>query len=204
MARSVFFSFHYQRDIFRVQQVKQHYVTKGTYTAAGYFDGSLEEKAQKEGDDAVRRLIDGGLKGSTVLCVLIGNQTATRHWVYYEILKGIELGMGVFGIRIHNLKDISNQIDTAGANPFENCGYVDAGNAFQPMIKYTTGWANAPHLRAIDRNAVPFLNNTSNPLLSSFLNVYDWVTNDGYNNFQSWVEQAVNHSFKPARSFRFI
>jgi hypothetical protein len=29
VARTVFFSFHYQRDIMRVQQVKNHYVTKG-------------------------------------------------------------------------------------------------------------------------------------------------------------------------------
>lgn len=204
MARSVFFSFHYQRDIFRVQQVKQHYVTKGTYTAAGYFDGSLEEKAKKEGEDAVKRLIDAGLKGSTVLCVLIGNQTATRHWVYYEILKAIEFGMGVFGIRIHNLKDINNRIDAAGGNPFGNCGYSDAGTVFQPMIKYDTGWANAPYLNAIDRNAVPYLKNTSNPLLSSFLSVYDWVTDDGYNNFQLWVEQAANQSSGPTRSYRLL
>jgi hypothetical protein len=38
----------------RVQQVKQHYLVKGTYTEAGYFDGSLEEKAKKEGDMAVK------------------------------------------------------------------------------------------------------------------------------------------------------
>ncbi len=69
MARTVYFGFHYQRDVFRVQQVKNHYVTKGTYTAAGYFDGSLEEKAKKESDTIVKNLIDRGMKGSTVLCV---------------------------------------------------------------------------------------------------------------------------------------
>src|SRR5258708_4137467 len=63
MARSVFFSFHYQRDIMRVQIVKRHYVTTGNYTAAGFFDGSLEEKAETEGDDVVKRLINDGPKG---------------------------------------------------------------------------------------------------------------------------------------------
>ncbi len=101
MARTVFFSFHYQRDIFRVQQVKNHHVTKGTYTEAGFFDGSLEEKAKKEGDTVVKNLIDKGLIGSSVLCVLIGQETYTRRWVDYEILKSVQLGMGVFGIRIH-------------------------------------------------------------------------------------------------------
>jgi hypothetical protein len=62
----------------RVQIVKNHYITKGNYTAAGFFDGSLEEKAKKYGDAAVKRLIDIGLVGSSVLCVLIGNETCTR------------------------------------------------------------------------------------------------------------------------------
>ncbi len=101
MARSVFFSFHYQRDIMRVQVVKQHHITKDNYTTAGYFDGSLEEKAKKEGNDVVKRLIDRGLDGSSVTCVLIGNETYTRRWVDYEILKSVELGMGVIGVRIH-------------------------------------------------------------------------------------------------------
>ncbi len=46
-ARYVYFSFHYGRDIRRVQHVKNHWVPKRNYRAAGYFDGSLEEKAKK-------------------------------------------------------------------------------------------------------------------------------------------------------------
>ena len=92
--------------------MKQHYVAKGTYAEAGYFDGSLEEKAKKEGDQAVKKLIDQGLKGSSVLCVLIGKETYTRRWVDYEILKSISLSKGVFGIRIHQLKDPNTGTDT--------------------------------------------------------------------------------------------
>ena len=77
MPRTVFFSFHYQRDIMRVHIVKNHYVTKGNYTAAGFFDGSLEEKAKKEGEDVVKRLINKGLNGCSVTCVLIGAETYT-------------------------------------------------------------------------------------------------------------------------------
>jgi hypothetical protein len=117
MPRSVFFSFHYQRDIMRVQQIKQHCVAKATDTEAGYFDGSLEEKAKKEGDLAVKNLIDKGLSGSSTLCVLIGKETHTRRWVDYEILKSVELGMGIFGIRIHQLKDPKDGADTAGSKP---------------------------------------------------------------------------------------
>ncbi len=194
MARKVFFSFHYQRDIFRVQQIKNHYVTKENYTEAGYFDGSLEEKAKKEGDEAVKKLINKGLVGSSVLCVLIGKETSTRRWVYYEILKSVELGMGVIGIKIHNLKDPKTGVDSPGASPFEYSGYVRRGGKLQPMIKYTEGWGNASYLSEINETSAPYLKGTDNPILSSIFNVYDWVKNDGYNNFGKWVETAAKQA----------
>src|ERR1051326_374885 len=147
MARTVFFSFHYKRDIMRVQVVKNHYVTKGNYTAAGYFDGSLEEKAKKEGYEVVKRLINSGLVGSSVTCVLIGKETSTRHWVYYEILKSVALGMGVFGSRIHQISDPTQGKDIAGSNPFEfsGLGTKERDDKLYPMIKYTSGWKEAPY-----------------------------------------------------------
>lgn len=190
MARSVFFSFHYQRDIMRVQQVKQHYITKGSYTAGGFFDGSLEEKSKKEGDLAVKNLIDKGLSGSSVTCVLIGNETYKRRWVDYEILKSVELGMGVLGIRIHQLKDPNTGADTLGSNPFYYLGYGASGDKLQPMIRYDT-WKNAPHLSPINRNAARYLPSSGFPVLQDIFPVYDWVDNDGYNNFSKWVEEAA-------------
>lgn len=64
MPRSVFVSFHYDRDIMRVQQVKQHYITKGTYTETGFCDGSLEERAKKDGDgyDNFGKWVEAGAK----------------------------------------------------------------------------------------------------------------------------------------------
>jgi hypothetical protein len=195
MARTVFFSFHFQRDIFRVHQVKQHYVTKGSYKTAGYFDGSLEEKAKKDGDAAVKRLIDNGLIGCTVLCVLIGKETSTRHWVYYEIFKSIESGMGLFGIRIHQMKDPKLGVDAPGRSPFEFSGYGSTdGRLLQPMIKYTDGWKNAPYLQPVSRSAAPYLANTDKPVLSSLFKVYDWINDDGFNNFEKWAEAAAKEA----------
>lgn len=148
MPRSVFFSFHYDRDIMRVQQVKQHYITKGTYTETGFFDGSLEEKAKKDGVDVVKKLINDGLVGSSVLCVLIGKETYTRRWVNYEIFKAVEYGMGVFGIRIHQLKDPKQGADTSGTTPFQVLGYGAKDDKYIPMIHYAEGWKAAPYLLA--------------------------------------------------------
>ena len=202
MARTVFFSFHYQRDVMRVQIVKNHYVTKGNYTAAGFFDGSLEEKAKKEGDDAVKRLIDAGLAGSTVTCVLIGKETYTRRWVYYEIFKSVELGMGVFGIRIHQIPDARRASeplkgkDEAGSDPFYYLGYGRREKKLAPMIRYTNGWTDAPYQSLISEAAAPYLQGTDKPILNSIFSVYDWTDHDGYNNFANWVETAAKQAGK--------
>lgn len=194
MARTVFFSFHYQRDIFRVQQVKKHYVTKENYTEAGFFDGSLEEKAKKEGDIVVKNLINSGLKGSSVLCVLIGKETYTRRWVDYEILKSVEEGMGILGIRIHQLRDPKTGADTIGSNPFEFLGYGTKDGKMNPMIKYQDGWKDAPYLSPIYASSAAYLKNTDKPILSEIFNVYDWVDDNGYSNFEKWVEKAAKQA----------
>jgi hypothetical protein len=196
MARTVFFSFHYQRDIMRVQVVKNHYVTKGHYAAAGYFDGSLEEKAKKEGQQVVKRLIDDGLVGSSVTCVLIGKETSARHWVYYEILKSVALGMGVFGIRIDQIGDPKQGKDTAGSSPFEYpaFGTKQGDEKLYPMIKYTSGWKEAPHLEAIGRSAALYLPRAGGVILNNLFTVYDWANNDGYDNFSKWVETAAKQA----------
>jgi hypothetical protein len=194
MPRSVFFSFHYDRDIMRVHQVKQHYITKGTYTETGFFDGSLEEKAKKDGDQAVKKLINDGLVGSSVLCVLIGKETYTRRWVNYEIFKAVEYGMGVFGIRIHHLKDPRQGADTAGSTPFQVLGYGARDDKYVPMIHYPEGWKEAPYLLPVTKAAAPYLKGTDKPVLSSLFSVYDWIDNDGYNNFGKWVEAAAKQA----------
>jgi hypothetical protein len=116
MARRVFFSFHYQRDLWRVNVVRNSSVVEGT-SAAGFSDASLWEKAKREGAPAIKRLIDSGLSGTSVTVVLIGAQTANRQWVAYEIEKSIECGNGLLGVRIHAIKDQNGYADLAGSVP---------------------------------------------------------------------------------------
>lgn len=105
MARRVFFSFHYGDDIFRVNVVRKSGVVLGA-AAAGFQDASLWEKAKKKGTAAVKRLIDQGLEGTTVTCVLIGQKTASRRYVTYEIGQSLRRGNGLLGIHINGIKDI--------------------------------------------------------------------------------------------------
>jgi hypothetical protein len=108
MARRVFFSFHYQDDIFRVNVVRKSGVVLGT-AAAGFQDASLWEKAKKKGTPVVKRLIDQGLERTSVTCVLIGQKTANRRYVTYEIEQSVKKGNGLLGIHINGIKDIQGE-----------------------------------------------------------------------------------------------
>jgi len=51
---------------------------------------------------------------------LIGSETYDREWVKHEIKRSYELGKGMLGIFIHNVKDPQNGTDTKGKNPFDH------------------------------------------------------------------------------------
>ncbi len=116
MARKVFFSFHYQKDIFRVNVVRNSHIVEGT-SAAGFHDASLWEEAKLKGDKAVKDLIDRGLEGTSVTCVLIGQDTAQRRWVTYEIERSVQRGNGLLGIHLANIRNITQLTTAKGAVP---------------------------------------------------------------------------------------
>ena len=117
MARHVYFAFHYQRDIWRVNVVRNSNVVQG-FESAGFIDYSLWEEAKKQGDEAIKRLIDDRLVGTTVTAVLIGAKTAEREYVDYEIRKSWQRKNGLFGVYIHNIEDRNGTTDSKGADPF--------------------------------------------------------------------------------------
>ena len=116
MARRVFFSFHYERDIWRTNVVRNSGIVEGN-AAAGFHDASLWEEAKKKGDSEVKKLIDKGLNGTSVTVVLIGAQTVQRKFVDYEIEQSIARGNGLLGIYISGIKDSNGNSDTQGAAP---------------------------------------------------------------------------------------
>ena len=116
MARHVFFSFHYQRDIVRVNQIR-NLPEVIDQSAAGFKDGSLWEEAKKKSDDAVKKLIDEGLRGTSVTVVCIGYKTAGRNFINYEIQKSIDRCNGIVGVRIHHLKTFAEETDPEGDVP---------------------------------------------------------------------------------------
>ena len=115
--RKVFFSFDWD-DVWRVNQVRNSWVTKGNYTSAGFVDSVDIEKVKKATGQAIKNWIDKQLEGTSVTCVLIGRQTADSKWVKYEIQESIEKKNGLIGVYIHNVRDMYRNTSIKGDNPF--------------------------------------------------------------------------------------
>lgn len=116
MGRKVFFSFHFERDAWRVAKVRNCNVVSG-YEKNPFYDKASWESIRRQGDDAVRNWIERQLNGASVTVVLIGKETSTRKWVRYEISRSLELKKGLIGIDISKIPDRYGQTDETGTNP---------------------------------------------------------------------------------------
>ena len=116
MKRSVFYSFHYKPDSWRVSQVRNI----GVVEKNSLLSTNDWEQVKRQGDKAIKNWIDTQLQGKSCTIVLIGEKTAERKWVKYEIEKSWNSGKGVLGIYIHNLKDYNDNQSKQGTNPFED------------------------------------------------------------------------------------
>ena len=113
--RQIFYSFHYDNDVFRVHQIRNI----GSLEENNPVSANDWETVKRGGDTSIKKWIDENLKNKSCLVVLIGSETSTRKWVKYEIEKAWNDGKAVLGIYIHNLKCPRNGICNQGANPFE-------------------------------------------------------------------------------------
>lgn len=188
MARRCFFSFHYQDVIdFRANVVRNHNVTKSG--SGGFFDGSIWESSKKQGDLALKRLIHGGLENTSVTVVLIGSQTYSRRWVRYEIMKSIERGNAVLGIHVNGIRDRYGAIHAQGPNPFDYLGLeisVD-GCTGTPTVWDGQRWVYYDDLGAFSINEQATDRRGKNLQLKTWLRTYDWIADDGFNNFSHWI-----------------
>lgn len=136
--RKVFYSFHFNNDVLRVQQVRQMGVLDGDEPVT---PNKWEEIKRTPG--GVERWIDESMKGKSCVIVLIGSETAHRPWVKYEIKRAWETGKGLFGIHVHNLKCPRNGTCEKGPNPFNSITLKKQnGDLYTPKV-YDPFWFDA-------------------------------------------------------------
>lgn len=115
MKRQVFYSFHYDNDVFRVQQIRNIGVIEDNKPVAV----NAWEEIRNKGTASIEKWIDENMKYRSCVVVLVGEETSNRPWVQYEIKKAWEDGKGLVGVYIHNLKCPRNGTCNKGPNPFE-------------------------------------------------------------------------------------
>ena len=196
--RFTFFSFHYQRDIWRATQVRKQWRSRDEASrgANGFFDASLWEKSQRTNDESLKTLIRNGLKGTSVTCILAGTKTYSRRWVRYEIAQSIVQGNGLLTVHIDWLKNSLGKMCDKGPNPLDHMGIYTISNGAIYLaeldergtwIKYSDytqqvylpkPWS-APKVGSLLR-------------LSHYTNEYCYYNDDGSSNIGKWIEKAAS------------
>lgn len=159
--KQVFYSFHYKNDVRRVAQIRNIGAIEDNKPVS---ENDWEE-VKKKGKKAIEKWIDDNMNYRSCVIVLVGEETANREWVQYEIKKAWNEGKGLLGIYIHNIKDPllcrQGQSGTCnkGVNPFAQFKLND-GTKLSDIVK------------------------CHNPF---FLDAY----NDIKDNLEDWIEEAI-------------
>lgn len=130
--RTVFYSFHYKRDVNRVQLVRNLNILDGQ----PLLNAQEWESKRNAGPKAIENWISKEMLYKRVVVVLIGQETAGREWVQYEIAKAWQDRKPLVGIRIHGLSSFG-VADQSGANPFDEVEGVWGIPVFDPTA---TDW----------------------------------------------------------------
>lgn len=128
--RQIFYSFHFDNDVMRVQQVRNMGVVEGNTPVSP----NTWEEVKKKGKASIEQWIDDNMKYKSCLVVLIGSETHARPWVDYEIQKAWKDGKGILGIHVHNLKCPNNGTCGKGKNPFTGINFTKGGVTITPAV----------------------------------------------------------------------
>lgn len=119
--RQVFYSFHFDNDVMRVQQIRN----MGAIEDNKPVSPNDWEEVKRKGKASIEKWIDDNMRYRSCVVVLVGEETADRPWVKYEIQKAWEDGKGLLGVFIHNIKCPRNGKSNKGTNPFEQFTFKD-------------------------------------------------------------------------------
>lgn len=114
MSRQVFFSFEYNKDVWRAGQIRN----MGKVDNSSTFSDNDWEEVKSKSDENIKKWINAEMDKRSCIVVLIGTTTSTRKWVKYEIEQAYKKHKGLVGIYVHNLKDHDGNQTNKGANPF--------------------------------------------------------------------------------------
>jgi hypothetical protein len=111
--RRLFLSFH-QEDKAQVQGFRL--MTYNTNVTLDFSDLSVRQAVNSDNSTYVRQVIKQKISNSSVAVCLIGNGTAWRDWVDWELRTAIALGKGICGVRLKDSRGrVPEALKTIGA-----------------------------------------------------------------------------------------
>jgi hypothetical protein len=189
MSFRAYFSFDYEDpDDFRIDVVRNHKFL-GDIEKAGYFGTSPWIPSKKNDTSALKRLIDAELQGTFATIVLYGDKTHSRRWVRYEMLKSIEQGNALLGIKINGITAKGKKPTPHGPNPLDYVGVLISadGTKGRPTEWDSSKWVMFRDLDEFPISEQPPDLRNKNVQLSHWYKSYDWVSDDGLHHFYSWI-----------------
>ncbi len=159
MARKCFYSFHYIPDNWRVSKIRNIGAVEGNKPAS---DNDWET-ITKGGEAKIKKWIADQMIGRTCTIVLIGAKTAGRKWITHEIVKSWDKPMGVLGIHIHNITDVTGDQCSKGGNPFYHVKHAPSGKRLSSIV------------------------NTYDPPRTTSSGVYNYIAE----HIEDWIEEAI-------------
>jgi hypothetical protein len=127
--RQVFYSFCFDDDVMRVQQIRNMGLVDGDEPVS-----PNEWERLQRASGGVKKWIDDNMAYRSCVIVLVGRRTAERPWVKYEIEKAWNEGKGLFGIYIHNLKCPRTGTCSVGPNPFDGFTFKEGGRKLSSAV----------------------------------------------------------------------
>lgn len=204
MSRYSFFSFCYE-DVknFKVNVVRNSWLLN--HSADTFIDGSIWEKEKSKGPTVIKNLICAGLKMTSVTTVLIGDETADRRWVKYEIVKSFEKGNGILGIHINRIRGKEQTISSRGLNPLDRLAFQISEDGekirfYELVNRKWVAFADLPEINNKKSNTLYFEDGLfSNEFGKSFrfsdkFETYCWINDNGHKNFSTWVDNAAEQA----------
>ena len=159
--RQIFYSFHFNKDVMRVQQIRNMGVIEGNEPVSP----NTWETARKT-PGGIEKWINENMRYKSCIVVLVGSETSTRPWVKYEIEKAWNDGKPLVGVFIHNLKCPR----TSNLPPY----YGKCAKGANPFAQFTLKNGNplTRYVQCHDPNPVD-------------------AYNDIYDNLADWIEAAI-------------
>jgi len=127
--KKIFYSFHFKNDVMRVQQIRNIGVIEGNEPVKP----NEWEELERGGETAIKNWIDNTMSNKDCVVVLVGEDTASRKYVKYEIKRAWEQKKGLLGIYIHNINCARNGKCKKGINPFEQ--FTIGGKSLSELVK---------------------------------------------------------------------